>query len=220
VHEILPAEKSMTIKTFKEAIIDGWDALIPLVGINLIWFTLTVLVLPAFPAMGGMYYATNRIAHGESATFRTFFEGFKEHFWTSWKWGFLNLAAYLLLGLNIWFYGQFEGWGFLILQSIFFSIMVIYTSIHFYTFPFLIEQDEPSLITAYRNSFAVFARFMGRSFGLLALFIALAVVSILLPPLWIVITVSAIIYLANWHTLYVIRILKSEEGKADNPPGS
>ena len=210
----------MTQKTFKDALMDGWDALIPMVGLNLIWFILTILVLPAFPAMGGLYYATNRIAHGESANVRTFFEGFKEFFWTSWKWGLVNLAVYFLLVLNIWFYGEFEGWGFLILRSIFFSISIIYTGIHFYTFPFLIEQDEPSLKIAYRNSFAAFARFMGRSFGLLVLFLLIAVVSILLPPLWIIITVSTIIYLSNWQTLYIIRILKKEQEKIEELPSS
>ena len=208
----------MTSKTFKEAMVDAWDALIPLVGINLVWFILTILIVTAFPAFGGLYYATNRIAHGEMADMRTFFDGFKTQFWTSMKWGFLNLIVYFLLTLNIWFYGQFEGFGFVILQSLFFSAAVIYTCMQIYTFPFLIEQDEPSLKIAIRNSFAAFVRSMGRSFGMLFFFLILAIVSTLLPPLWILITMSVIVYLGNWNTLVVIQKLRKEETDIESNP--
>ncbi len=207
-------------KSFKDAMIDVWDALIPLAGLNLIWFLLTILIVTAFPAAGGLYYATNRIAHGESANISTFFEGFKQYFWTSWKWGLLNLLVYFLLFTNFWFYGQFEGWGFLILQSLFFSLTLIYSCLMIYIFPLLLEQEDPSLKTALRNSVAAFARFMGQSFGLLVFIIILAVVSILLPPLWFVITVSIMAYLTNWQTIRVIQTLMSEDrqksGKADD----
>lgn len=200
-------------KTFKDALIDMWDALVPMVGLNLIWFVLTLPVFTAFPAMGALYYATNRIAHGESASTGIFFDGFKEQFWTSWKWGILNLIVYSILVMNIWFYGQFEGWGFLILQSLFFSLTLIYTCMLLYIYPFLLEQEKPSLKMAIRNSFAAFVRFMGRSFGLLIFIIAVFVISILLPPLWILLSVSLVLYLANWQTIQVIRQLKDEDQK-------
>jgi uncharacterized membrane protein YesL len=208
----------MSRKTFKEALLDAWDALIPLVGINVIWFLLTILVIPAFPAFGGLYYATNQIAHGKTADIRTFFEGFKEKFWTSWKWGLLNLIVYSLLITNIWFYGHFEGFGFVILQSLFFSVMLIFTCMQIYTYPFLLEQERPSLKIAIRNSFFAFLRFMGRSFGLLLLFIVLEAVSILLPPLWVILTMSIILYLANWQTLVVIQEMKNVGSEVKNDP--
>jgi uncharacterized membrane protein YesL len=201
----------MVSKTFKEALLDAWDAFIPLVGINIVWFLLTALVITAFPAFGGLYYATNRVAHGEMADLKMFFSGFKSNFWTSYKWGVLNLIIYFMLVLNIWFYGQFEGFGFVILQSLFFSTTLIYTCMQIYTFPFLLEQEEPILKTALRNSFAVFIRFMGRTLGLLFLFVVIGVISILLPPLWVLITVSLILYLCNWQTLVVIHKLRIEE---------
>jgi uncharacterized membrane protein YesL len=145
------------------------------------------------------------------ADLKMFFSGFKSNFWTSYKWGVLNLIIYFMLVLNIWFYGQFEGFGFVILQSLFFSTTLIYTCMQIYTFPFLLEQEEPILKTALRNSFAVFIRFMGRTLGLLFLFVVIGVISILLPPLWVLITVSLILYLCNWQTLVVIHKLRIEE---------
>jgi uncharacterized membrane protein YesL len=186
-----------------------------MVGLNLIWFVLTILVIPAFPAAGALYYATNRIAHGEMAGLGLFFDGFKEYFWTSMKWGALNSLVYLLLAVNIWFYGQFEGWGFLILQSLFFSLALIYSCMMIYIYPFLLEQENPVLKHAIRNSFAAFGRFMGRSFGLLLLFIVLVVVSILLPPLLLVITVSLMAYLSNWQTIQAVRNFQDEANKRE-----
>jgi uncharacterized membrane protein YesL len=205
----------MVSKTFKEALVDFWDALIPLVGLNILWFLLTALVIPAFPALGGLYYVTNRVAHGEMADTRTFFEGFKSHFWTSYKWGFLNLIAYFLLTLNIWFYGQFEGFGYVILQSIFFSATVIYTCIQIYTYPFLLEQEVPSIKTALRNGFAAFVHFMGRSFLMLLFILVIAVISTLFPPLWILVTMGLIVYFGNWQTLVSIQKLRQIESETE-----
>jgi uncharacterized membrane protein YesL len=194
----------MNRKTFKEALLDAWDAIIPLVGLNLIWFLMTVLIITAFPAYGALQYSANQIAHGRSAGFRTFFEGFRKHFWTSWKWGLITSVVYALMFLNVWFYGQFEGVGYLILQSLFLSSILIFSCMQIYTYPFLLEQDEPSIKVAVRNSFAAFIKFMGRTFVILIFFLAISIVSVFLPPLWILLTMAVIVYFANWQTLVVI----------------
>lgn len=203
----------MSRKTLKEAIMDAWDALIPLAGLNMIWFILTALVVTAIPAFGGLYYATNQIAHGESAGIGTFFEGFKKQFWISWKWGLLSILIYGLSFMNVWFYGQFEGLLFLILQSLFLSTIFIFTCIQIYLYPFLLEQEKPSLKLAIKNSFAAFIRYMGRTLLLVLFSIALAIVSVLLPPLWILLTMSVIVYFSNWQALVII--YEITQGKTD-----
>lgn len=210
----------MSKKTFKDALLDAWDALIPLVGLNLIWLVLTLLIVPAIPAFGALYYATNSIAHGKSASFSTFFEGFKKQFWISWKWGLLTLLIFGLLFLNIWFYGQFDGIGYLFLQSLFLSLTLIFTSMLIYTYPLLLEQEEPSIKMAFRNSFVLFVRFMGRSLITMLSFLALSVVSVLLPPLWVILTMSTIIYFSNWQTLSVIYKVKNAAPKPEEEPNA
>ena len=203
----------MSRKTLKEAIMDAWDALIPLAGLNMIWFLFTALVITAFPAFGGLYYATNQITHGESAGLGTFFEGFKEQFWISWKWGLVTLIVYGLSFVNIWFYGQFEGLGYLLLQSFFLSALLVFTCINIYTYPFLLEQEKPSIKLALKNSFAAFVRYMGRTLLLVLFSIALAIVSVLLPPLWILCTMSVITYFANWQALVIIHDISEKVGE-------
>jgi uncharacterized membrane protein YesL len=200
----------MTRKSFKDAVIDAWDALIPLVVLNVAWLLLSVLIVTAIPAFGALFYATNRISHGESVGIKSFFDGFKDQFWTSWKWGIFALLVIGLTILNVWFYGQFDGVGYVIIQSLFFSFLIMFAMMQIYMYPFLLEQEEPSLKTAIRNSFVGFGRNLGRSVGLFFFFIILAVVSTLLPPLWILLTVSVFAYFSNWQTLEVIKEMKKE----------
>ncbi len=201
----------MEPKTFKEALIDAWDALIPLVGINFVWVISTLLVVTAFPGYAGVQYATNQIAHGDYIGFRDFMDGIKKYFWVSWKYGLLNLVMYFLIALNLRFYSEFEGIGYTLLQGFFLSFAILWTIVQMYVFPFILEQEEQSLKLAFRNSAAVCIRFMGRTFGLFAFFIVLAAVSSLIPPIWLLITVSFMIYLTNWQTIAMIRELKKLE---------
>jgi uncharacterized membrane protein YesL len=91
--------------------------------------------------------------------------------------------------------------------------MLIFTGMHIYLFPFLLEQDQPSLKIAIRNSFTVFVRYMGRTFLMLLFFVALAAVSVLLPPLWLLLTMSLMLYFANWQTRTVIFDLRQAEAE-------
>ena len=205
----------MNQKGFKDAVVDLWDALFSIIGINFVWFVLTILIIPGFPAKGGLYYATNQLAHGKSADLSTFIDGFKKYFWVSYKWGFINLFIYLVLASNIWFYGQYEGVIFFGLQWLFISLILIYTCIQMYTYPLLLEQDSPSIRNALRNSLIVFMRFIGRSLGLFAFFTLIFVVSVLVPPLWAICTVSIFCYFSNWQTITIIQEILNESKPGD-----
>ena len=199
------------MKTFKDAVIDAWDAIISLVVINMLWVLFTVLVITAFPAFGGLYYATNRIAHGEIAGAGDFFYGFRNFWGTSWKWGLLSVGVLGLSAINVWFYGQFEGFGFVIIQSLFLSFIILFMCVQIYLYPFLLEQEMPSLRTAVKNSFSVFIGFMGRTILVFISFLILAIVSTLLPPLWLLLTASLITYFSNWQTIVIIENLREKE---------
>ena len=163
-----------------------------------------------FPAVGGLFYATNKIAHGEYDGVNSFFEGFRKYFWTSWKYGLLSLAIYFFIFISIRFYSGFKGYGYLIFLSISIAFLIFWTCMQFYIYPFLLEQKEASIKTAIRNSFAVFISFIGRSFGYLFFYMGVIVVSTLLPPLWIFVTVSFMTFTANWFTIFAIRDMEIE----------
>ena len=89
---------------------------------------------------------------------------------------------------------------------------IFWTTLQLYTFPFLIEQEEPSLKTALRNSFIAVARYPLRSFGFLLIIVAIAFVSTYLYfLLWVLISVSLIAFLSNKNTLVVLEKLAAKE---------
>jgi uncharacterized membrane protein YesL len=203
----------MTKNSVREVVGHIWDELYPLVGINLVWVVLTVLVLPAFPALAGLFYTTNRITDGESAGIGDFFEGFKRYFIPSLKYGLINIGVYYLTIRNIQFYARYEGLGFILLQYFFLSLVILWSILQVYVFPLLIEQDEPSIRTGLQNSVVVFLKFPGRSLGFCGIILGIIIVSRFVPPLAVLISGSLSAYLSNWHTNWVLRRLgvKSSE---------
>jgi uncharacterized membrane protein YesL len=134
-----------------EALTDWWDGLITLSVISVMWMLCCVTVLLGPPATFGLYYVTNRLAHGENVGFGGFFEGGRNHFRKSWLWALLNLTTAMLLGMNYLFYAQFEAVWALALQVLVLGLSLLWLCIQFYALPFLMEQEDKQLRLALRN---------------------------------------------------------------------
>ena len=177
------------------------------------WVLIFIPIVLASPATGGLYYATNQLAHGKDGGPTAYWEGMKAYVWPSYRWGFMNLVVAFLLNLNIWFYGD-APWQFApYLRVAFIVSAVFWAALQMYTFPFMIEQEEPLVKTGMRNSLVAVARYPLRSFGFLLLVFAITLVSTYLYfVLWVVISVSLIAYLSNKNTLAVLqKLLEKEE---------
>lgn len=181
------------------------------------WILIFIPITLASPAIGGLYYATNQLAHDIDGGLTAFWEGVKQYFWPSYRWGFLNLIIAFLFSVNIWFYGN-TTWSFAPYFRVAFIVGVIFwTTLQMYTFPFIIEQEKPLLKTALRNSLIATARFPLRSFGFMLLVGVLWFVSTyIFVPLWVIITVSLFAYLSNKHTLIVLEKLLEQEKKVQD----
>jgi hypothetical protein len=178
------------------------------------WVLLAIPVVLASPAIGGLFYATNQLAHGKSAGLEVFWGGVKTYLWPSYRWGFLNLLAAFLLSVNIWFYGNLSLDIAPYLRIAFIIFAVFWAVLQIYIFPFLIEQEKPHLKMAFRNSLIALARFPLQSFGMLILITLIVVVSTFVFQLfWIVISVSLIAYLSNRFTLSILQRLLALEKK-------
>jgi uncharacterized membrane protein YesL len=182
----------------KKGFLDLYYDSIPFIGINLLWFLLTLPLITAFPAMAGLYYATNQLAHGKSAGGSEFFEGFRNYFWVSWCWGLMNIFVIVVLAVNIWFYGQVKAsWADLI-RGTSLGLMVIWGSMQFYIFPFLIEQKDRRLKVAVRNTLVMSLRSPLRTFGLAIGVMALTLIAAqYFAPALAIFLVSLSAYYAN-----------------------
>lgn len=195
----------MIDQNLRDKLADAYVSTIPLVTLNVIWFILSIPVVTIIPASAGLFYATNKLAHGKSADWHTVIEGFRLYFWRSWLWGLLNLAVIVILGSNLLFY-SINGADWSIAARIMVgAVILIWLALQLHTFPLLLEQEQPKLGQALRNSFVILMKRPFQSF-LTALFVAFLMVgsTLFIQPAWIFITAGLCAYLANRVTLSAI----------------
>lgn len=194
----------------RDALVDAYYDSVPLITINVLWFLLTLPLITAPPAVAGLYYATNGLAHRRSANWRTFLEGFRAHFWLSWRWALANLLVLAVLGGDVWFYGRMGwNWGYWV-QGVFLTLAILWGLLQIYTFPLLLEQEDRRMITAVRNSVVLYIKHPLFSIGLALFIVLLIVVSTwFLRPAWLLITPSLSAFLTNRGAIVLIEGSKS-----------
>ncbi len=190
----------------RERLFDLYYLLLWLLPLNLVWALLTLPIITAFPALFGLVYATNRLAHNDGVSWQTLLVGFRRYFWVSWRWGVLNVCVYGLLLWNAQFYGwqvasPLGNW----LQVLFVAMVVFWTIVQLHVLPLLIEQEEPKLRLALRNAWVLLVKATRRS-GIL-LFSALVIVmgtALLIPIATLFFSASVLAYVANRETILAI----------------
>ena len=130
---------------------DAWDALVPLVTLNFIWFglSLTVVLLP--PATVAMFEATHEMARGRQVDPPEYLRSVRRHFLRAWGWVVMNAVVLALVAVNLWFYDRPEPWSAAI-RSLFALAACAWLVAQLLTWPYVFEQDEPSLRRATRNA--------------------------------------------------------------------
>jgi uncharacterized membrane protein YesL len=177
---------------------DAFRASISLFQVNVIWFLLTIPLVTALPALGGLYYATNQMAHGRSADWRTFLTGFRTHFWLSWRWGLVNALVLGVIGINLWLYTHAGVSWLRWVHSVALGLLLLWGTLQLYTFPLLLEQVDRRMSLALRASAEILLRRPIFTLGVALGFALVAVPSVyLFPPAWIFISASLCTYLAN-----------------------
>ncbi|MCA0453719.1 MAG: YesL family protein [Chloroflexi bacterium] len=206
----------MIDQKLRDGLIDAYVALIPMIILNVLWFIVSLPLVTAFPATGGLFYATNRLAHGKSANWRTFFEGFRIHFWRSWAVGLVNLFLALVFAVNFIFYSWNNEQWVLFARGVVIVVALVWLALQVYLFPLLMEQEEPRLRLALRNSSVIMLKRPLLTLGATLLIALVGILStFVIQPAWIFITASSCAFLANRATLYAIAQITGK--KTDSP---
>ncbi len=205
----------MINQRLRDQLTDFYLSLIPMVTINVLWFIASLPIITLIPATGALFYSTNQLAHGKSADWRTFVEGFRVCFVRSWLWGVMNVVVIILLVSNFAYYSQLQAswtpWA----QALVITFSFLWLALQVHTFPLLLEQEKPSLPPAMRNSLIALLRRPFHAFGAAILITVLALASsLLLIPAWVTITAALCGYIANRTTIATIRKIG---GKAAEP---
>jgi uncharacterized membrane protein YesL len=193
---------------------DAYFTSIPLILANVVWFLLSLPVVTLFPALVGLFYATNQVAHDRASGGRAVWEGLRAYFWVSWRWGLIFLAGLLIGGVNLWFYQQSQAEWIWLLAAVFLTLSVMWISVNLYVPAFLIEQVEPSLRTAYRNSLALWVRRPLNSALLVVACALLLYLSVAFFPMAVpLITAAFCAYLVNRSVVESIAMLGERGGE-------
>ena len=199
----------MIDRELRARLLDAYLLAIPLIVLNVVWFLACLPLVTAFPATAGLFYATNRLAHGQSAGWRDLFDGLRRYLWVSYPWGLLNLLAGVVVVSNVFYYAQQEAGLTEAARVLLVALGLFWVMLQLYTFPLILEQERPSLRLALRNSLVIVLKRPLHSLGLAFAVLALAIITtVALAPAWVFITASLCAYIANAGALAAIGRLK------------
>jgi uncharacterized membrane protein YesL len=162
------------VDVFWETARDWYNGMVGLVALNLFWtgLSLTVILLP--PALAGMYVVTGSIASGTGQRFEDFVQGARRYAWQSYGWALANgLVAGVFL-VNYRFYGSLAGPLGLLVQVALGCAGLLWVTMQFYVWPFLVIQEQKRLLLAWKN--ALFLTLANPIYSLLLLGLALTAV--------------------------------------------
>lgn len=209
-----PEEKAHP-RNLKDRFANAYDKAVPLFNINLAWFVLSLPIITIFPALGGLYYAIMELENENVASWGTVWEGFKNLWWWSLRWGVLVLLVDAVLVVNIWFYGTLaQAWAvFAMTASI--VLLVVWTMINQFSFPLLLLQHDKKISVAIRNGYVVLMRQPLSALKVLALTMLITVISSLVPPLWIFISMALILQLQTRTVLTAVIRIREKDALRD-----
>lgn len=195
----------MIDRELRARLLDAYLLAIPLIVLNLVWFLACLPLVTAFPSTAGLFYATNKLAHGQSAGWRDLFDGFRRYLVVSYPWGLLNLLVAAIVFSNVVYYSQQDAGLTQVARVVLVALGLFWAMLQVYTFPFILEQERPSLRLALRNSLVIVLKRPLHTLALTFALLALAVITtVALAPAWLFITASLCAYTANAGTLAAI----------------
>jgi uncharacterized membrane protein YesL len=200
-----PRSAGAALGVIRQALLEAYDDFARLVVFNLLWLLLSLPLVTAPPAAAGLYHATRELALRRPVDWHTFFEGFRQHFWLSWRWGLPNLLVAGVLGFNAWFYGQLQQPWTPLVQGALLGLFVLWLLLQLYTFPLLLAQQDRRLRVALRNSLVLYLKYPGFSLVLVGFTALLAALSTLLQLPWALISASLLAYVTHFCIFFLLK---------------
>ncbi len=187
-----------------------------LILVNILWCILAVLVLPMPFATAGMAWVAATVGEGKVISLRTFIEGGRRLWKPAYLWGLVNLVVGGIVWLNFSFYYNHPAWWAAIARLLVVAVALWWVAMQFYTFPFLIVQEKPSLKMAYRNSMILIISQPVLTGAVFVVVVTLSVVSYLLKMFPLVVLYFVLLaLLANRTVVESIKAQEEEETQGD-----
>ncbi len=138
------------LDVFWESLRDWYNGMVGLAVLNFLWFVLSLTVILLPPATAGIMVVMNSLAHGTGAHLSDFGPAVRRYAWVSYRWALLNAAAVVIFLVGFRFYGAIGTIG-VFIQVFFVTAGLLWIATQFYTWPFLLEQEDKRLRLALKN---------------------------------------------------------------------
>jgi len=193
------------MSVFWQTLKDTWEELYSLAIVNVVWLlaSMTILLFPVTAA--GMYYVTNRVAHGKTFHFSDFIEGIKKFWWRSLIWFLANILFVVIIYTNLTFYSSnFKGLWVAFVGGFWLALLAFWLTMQMYFWPMLIEQKETKMLLAWRNAAFLVLASPFFSFFVATFHLLLIAVSFVLGLPLIFVCMAAVGLLANNAVLVLL----------------
>ena len=120
------------------------------VGLTIAAAAISLIPLP--PITGALYSVAIHIAREKRIEFGYFWEGFKTHFWQSWKVGLIALLGLGILVIDVFFYLGSDNMVFKVVGVVVLWALLFWALIQVYLMPLSLIQEDPRLRTMLRNA--------------------------------------------------------------------
>lgn len=144
--------KQTALKILFLSLRDTWLDLWSVLVCNIVWLIANLLIIPGPPVTLALFYYANQTAHEETVNVTDFFKAIPRYWWIGWRWGILNLIVLVVLvGDVILTSYQSQTPSAVFFSGIYFTIVAFWLLLQIFTLPFLLEQEEPSVVQALKN---------------------------------------------------------------------
>jgi hypothetical protein len=202
-----------TLRLLWKALVNAYDAGWELVLINMLWFILSFPIITLPITMAGMAYYTHELAHGESISWKDFFVGIKKFFWPSMRYLLANLTFLFLILFYLRLFGALNNNLTPIITGLIYGFTITWLLIIPFVLPLMIEQEKPSLRTAFKNSIVMYLKWPGITVIVIILFYILAIGSTYFLIPWVFLTAS----LCSFLLAYIVMVKAEESTKLTSP---
>jgi hypothetical protein len=179
-------EIRLVIRIISLSLHDIWEDVWSVLVINLVWTVCVLLIIPGPPATLALFGFANRLAHGEVADLNDFFKGFRQSWAPAWRWGAINLFVIAIFIGDILLSNQenMDVSVSTIMQSFYIAALVIWLLLQIFVLSFMIEQEQPIVRTAFRNSILM----LGKNFSFSIVFGLTVIITLLIGTVLFMIT--------------------------------
>jgi uncharacterized membrane protein YesL len=140
------------LRLLRSSISAWYYDLFVLIGANIAWLVLSLLIIPLGPATAGLFYVCNELAKGEPISFGLFWTGMKRYAGLSAKLAAFIIIVTILLFVNVNFYLGWQSTAGQVIGIIWIYAIILWGVVLNYPFALMVQMERPGLLKILRNS--------------------------------------------------------------------